>query len=290
MISIIAIPSVSLGDAGEASFSFTRIGVGSRPSALAEAMTAAGGDVNSAFYNPSLLNTLSSRNQVAFMYNTYLEDNHQSYLAAATRRSDYAVGAYLILGGVSDFERRVGPTPEPEGMFDENYFIGALTYARKLGNIDLGISGKYAYEKIDYQSASSMMFDAGISGRVNEEITLGAALKNIGTEPKFDSTSFPLSQEYRIGAAYKPIFFQQYLELMVDGVFYSDIDPKYNLGAEYNYKNYFTLRTGYGIGYESRSLSFGGGVTYRQFAFDYAFVGFKNDLGNTHRFTLLANF
>ncbi len=290
LAALLVIPSLVFADAGESSFRFLGIGVGSRPAAMAEAMTSASGEITSAFYNPALLNTIPGNNQVAFMHNRYFIDHNQNYLALGTRGSNYAVGGYLILGGVQDFERRTGPTEDPEGTFDENYFIGALTYARNIGMMEIGISAKYAYEKIDYAEASSIMLAAGIYGNLTEEISLGAAVKNIGTEPKFIDDSFPLSQEYRIGAAYKPFMLKQNFELFVDGVFYSDLEPKANFGAEYDFNDYFSLRSGYGIGYDSRSLSLGGGVGYRQFKFDYAFVGFKNDLGNSHRFTLIAGF
>lgn len=285
------IPALASGDAGESSFAFLRIGVGSRPAALAEAVTASGVDISSAYYNPALLNSFKGRNQVVFMYNSYIVDDSQNYLALGAKGGRYAVGGYMILGGVSDIERRSDiPSDEPSGTFDENFFTGAFTFAYDYGKINLGTNLKYAYEKIDYESATSVMFDAGISGNLNEEISLGAAIRNIGTEPKFINENFPLSREFRVGVAYKPISLLESITLLVDGVFYSDLEPKYNLAGEYSYADYFALRTGYGIGYDSRGLSLGGGVTYRQFKFDYAFVGFKNDLGSAHRFTLLATF
>lgn len=290
VIVLLMIPSLAFADAGESSFRFLGVGVGSRPAALAEAMTAASGEITSAFYNPALLNTFHGNNQIAFMHNKYFIDHNQNYLAVANKTSTYAVGGYVVLGGVNDLERRTGPSENPDGTFDENYFIGALTYARTISWFDIGFSAKYAYEKIDYADASSIMFDAGIYGRVNEEISLGAAVRNIGTEPEFSDVSFPLSQEYRLGAAYKPLMLEHKVEIFVDGVLFSDLEPKVNFGAEYNHKNYFLLRGGYGVGYDSRGLSLGGGIAYRQFNFDYAFVGFTNDLGNAHRFTLIASF
>jgi hypothetical protein len=289
-LALIMFPVLALADAGESSFAFLRIGVGSRPAALAEAVTASGTDISSAYYNPALLNSFKGKNQVMFMYNSYIIDDHQNYLALASKGRQYAIGGYLVLGGVTDIERRTQPSPEPEGTFDENYFIGAVTYARDVSRFNLGVSIKYAYEKIDYESATSLMFDAGFSSVLNDEFSLGGAVKNIGTEPEFTSEAFPLSKEFRIGIAYKPVSLIEDVTLMADGVFFSDLEPKFNLGGEYSYKEYFALRTGYGIGYDSRTLSLGGGVAYRQFKFDYAFVGFKNDLGSAHRFTLVATF
>jgi hypothetical protein len=280
----------SLGDAGEASFTFLRISAGSRPAALAEAVTASGSDITSAFYNPALLRSFDGNNQAVFMYNSYFQDVTQHYLSLAAKHNRLSLGGYLALGKVADIKRYTIPDIVPGGTFEENHFIGAAAGAYSLNKFDFGIALKYAYEKIDYQSASAVMFDAGIYMPLTDEIAAGAAAKNIGTKPKFVARSFSLAKEYRLGLAYKPVYFQQMVEFVGDVVFYSDIDTKINLGAEYNYKRYFVLRGGYGIGYDSRGISLGGGIFYRQFKFDYAFVGYKNDLGNAHRFTVGITF
>lgn len=285
----IAVSSV-FADTGDASFAFLRIAPGSRPAALAEAVTASGMDVTSAFYNPALIRSFDGNNQVAFMYNSYFVDASQNYLGFATKGGKYAIGGYLLLGGVPEFERRDLPSENPDGTFDESYFAGAITYGYSFSKFDLGLNVKYAYEKIDYESASSVMFDAGAACNITEELAGGAAIKNIGTEPKFLDESYPLSREYRLGLAYKPKSLNDNVRFLGDAVFYSDLQPKYNFGAEYYLPDLVTLRVGYGAGYDSRGLSFGGGLLYRQFKFDYAFVGYKNNLGSTHRFTLLANF
>jgi hypothetical protein len=286
----LAVTGITPASAGNSSFTFLRLGTGSRPAALAEAVTASGADITSAFYNPSLLNAFDGKNQVVFMHNSYFSDITENYLALASRGRQVAIGGYLILGRVEDFERRTGPDPEPSGTFDENNFVGAVTYARRFDNINVGLAFKYAYEKIDYASAGAVMFDFGLHTPLTDEISVGGAVKNIGTKPKFLIEAFELPREIRIGFAYKPNYFQRKLELLGDAAFYSDIDTKVNLGAEYAMGQYFNLRAGYGIGYDSRGISLGGGLFYRQFKFDYAFVGYKNDLGNAHRFTLAATF
>jgi len=287
---LISTSAALFADAGEASFIFLRLGPGSRPAALGEAVTASGGEITSAFYNPALLPSFKGNRQVAFMYNSYFMDVSQNYLSFASKGEKLAAGMYLLLGKIGDIERRNGPDTVANGLFDENHFYGAFNASYRFDKFDLGLAVKYAYEKIDYRSANSFMFDFGIAAPLNNEIKLGAAVKNIGGEPEFISESFALSKEYRLGVEYMPDFADQALGLMADAVFYSDIDTKINFGAEYDLHRYLTVRGGYGTGYDSRGLSLGGGLVYRYFNFDYAFVGFKNDLGNAHRFTLSALF
>jgi hypothetical protein len=286
----LVIPAIGLASAGNSSFTFLRLASGSRPVALGEAVTASGGDITSAFYNPALLSSFDGKNQVSFMHNSYFGDVTEDYLALASRGEKAAMGCYLILGKVADIERRTGPDPDPLGTFDENNFVGAMTYARRIDNVNFGVTLKYAYEKIDYSSANAVMFDFGLQMPLTDEISIGAAARNIGSKPKFEIETFDLPREFRVGLGYQPDYFQQRFKLIGDGVFYSDIDTKMNFGVEYTLGQYYALRAGYGLGYDSRGLSLGGGLFYRQFRFDYAFVNYKNDLGNAHRFTLTATF
>ncbi len=286
-----AFPRMVLASAGRSSFVFLRIGSGSRPASLAEAVTASGDDITSAFYNPSLLGAFSGKGQAVFMYNSYFSDVSQNYLGLAFKDNDLTIGGYLSLGKVADFERRDDvPSTTPLGNFDENNFIGALIISYEINGVDVGIAFKYAYEKIDYSSANAVMIDGGVRTNLNHEVAIGAAVKNIGTRPKFENKSYPLPNEYRLGLSYQPAFFQKAVEFTADAVFYSDIDPKYNFGVEYRHEQYFVLRAGYGADYDSRGLSVGGGLFYRTFRFDYAFVAYKNNLGNAHRFTVVAGF
>jgi len=285
-----AIPELALASAGSSGFIFLRISAGSRPASMGEAVTASGNDITSAFYNPALLRSFEGKNQVVFMYNSYFKDVTQNYLALASKGKNYSLGGYLALGRVAEFERWINPDTVSLGTFEENNFIGALSFSYSFNKIDLGLSCKYAYEKIDYRSTGAYMIDAGVFMPINKEFSAGIAVKNLGNKVKFITESYSLSREFRAGLSYKPIYFQQSLELVSDVVFYSDIDTKVNFGAEYKFNRSFALRAGYGIGYDSRGISFGGGVFYRQFKFDYAFVGYKNDLGSTHRFTVGAVF
>lgn len=287
---LIGLPASVFADAGRSTFAFLRIGNGSRPAALAEAVTASAGDVTSAFYNPALLGGFRGNNQIAFMHNQYFSDVTLDYLAFAGKRDRFTIGGYLALGGVGGFERRDHPDTIPSGEFGEDNFVAAASLAYDFGSVNAGMNLKYAYEKIDYASASAPMFDAGLSAAITDELTGGAAIKNVGGEPRFGDRNYPLSREYRLGVAYRPLYLQQNVTFVADGVAYSDLDSKLNFGVEYNYQRYFALRGGYGTGYDSRGVSLGGGIFYRKFVFDYAFVAYKNDIGNAHRFTVIATF
>jgi hypothetical protein len=293
IISLICIlPAIAIANSVSSSFIFLRVGCGSRPVALSEAVTASSSDITTAYYNPAALNSFTGNNQVAFMYNSYFQDVSQGFLSAGFKMNgNRALGFYLASGNIANIDRRGDvPTPDPLGQFDENNLLAAGLFAQKIGPVNTGLALKYAYEKIDYASAKAIMIDIGGQMPLTDELTAGLALKNLGTKPKFVDTSYDLPRDYRLGLSYKPIKFQGHLECLSDLVVANDSRPKYNFGVEYADQKLYAIRAGYGFPYDSRSISLGGGLNYKQFKFDYAFVPYKHDLGSTHRFTVLAAF
>jgi hypothetical protein len=288
---ICGLPGLIFANSAGSSFTFLRIGCGSRPVALSEAVTASATDITSAFYNPAALNSFTGNNQVAFMYSTYFQDVSQGFLAAGFKMKSSALGLYVASGNISNIDRRGDvPTPDPLGQFEENNLYAAGLYARRIGPVNAGLALKYAYEKIDYGSAKAVMIDLGGQMALTSEITAGLALKNLGSKPKFVDTAYDLPRDYRLGLSYKPVKFQSRIECLADLVLANESRPKYNFGVEYGDQKLYAIRAGYGFPYDSRSISLGGGLNYKQFKFDYAFVPYKHDLGNTHRFTLVACF
>lgn len=289
---LVAFPLVLSADHGSSSFVFLRVGAGSRPVALSEAVTASATDVTTAFYNPAALVSFDGNNQIAFMYNSYFKDVSFGFLAAGFKlKKNRAIGLYVASGKVANIERRGDiPSLEPMGNFDENNLFAAVLFAQKINRFSLGLAFKYAYEKIDFGSANAFMIDLGGQASLSDEITAGLAFKHIGTKPKFIDKSYQLPREYRMGLSYKPGTFKNRLECLAEGILFNDSRPKYNFGLEYGDNRIYALRIGYGVLYDSRGFTLGGGLIYRQFKFDYAFVPYKHDLGNAHRFTLTATF
>ena len=271
------------------SFTFLRMGNGARPAALSEAVTALPGDITSAFYNPGTLAVFDGKNQLAFAHNSFFGDVSQNMIYAGFKGTGLTFGGYISAGSIGKIQRRGDiATPEPLGEFSEDNFVAAFMLGASKRELSIGLALKYAYDKIDYASANSFMFDLGFLYRIDSQLRLGAALKNFGTKPKYIDESYQLATEYRLGLSYKPRILKEKIELAADGVFFNDnTDSKINLGIEYQEPALFALRAGYGFGYDSRGFSVGAGLIHKMLKFDYAFVPYKNDLGNTHRFTLI---
>jgi len=274
---------------GQNAFEFMLIGAGSRASAMGEAFTAVSGDVGAPFFNPASAGVISGR-EVSFTHIAYMKDVTIEQFSFLVRRSEFRFGGALNVGRVANIERR-GTTPsgEPLGFFDEHDVTAGVFWGLPVTEkLSIGNSVKFAYEKLDLQDASALAIDLGSFYNLTREVALGASLRNLGTRPKFIDESYELPREIRIGASYRRGEDFPYIIVSADYVKpeWGDKSSKFNVGGEYNYQNMAFLRAGGYFGYDSRSISLGAGMAYRNYYFDYSFVPLKNNLGNTHRFTL----
>jgi hypothetical protein len=283
--------AVASGQTGQTSFDFLLIGLGSRAAAMGEAYTAVGGEIGAAYFNPASAGHLKDT-EFSLMHVNYLTDVSMDHFMVISHAQRFHYGLGLYYGKVSDIQRRGDtPTDEPLGTFDEHNFAASFIWALPVSErFYLGNSIKWAYEKLDLSSASALGLDFGVYYMLNPNLDFGTALRNLGTKPKFDSTSFDQPLELRFGLAYHllPRNRTSGLLLAADYILpkWGNDKTKVALGFEYSYNNLVALRMGYDFGYDSRNFSIGGGITYTNYYFDYAFVPSKNNLNDTHRFTL----
>jgi len=271
--------------AGTSGLSFLKLGIGARPTGMGEAFTAISGDIFSLYWNPAGV-ARHTGTEFAFMHNQWFQDVSLEYAAFCFGYKKNVFGLSLTLSQVANLERREGPTENPISYFDEHDMSLGFSWARKINDkLDLGISTKFLYEKIDFSSATGLGFDLGGIYRLRSNIQIGGAILNLGSKIKFEQESFNLPARYKIGAAYlgHEKYFNGDFILSMDLVKPNDNDLKVHLGGEYTYKEKFTLRSGYQIGYDDRNISLGLGLKIKKYAIDYAFVPFSSDLGNSHR-------
>lgn len=275
--------------AGTSGLTFLKIGVGARASGMGEAFTSISGDIYSLYWNPAGI-AQHKRIEFAFMHNEWFQDISLEYGALCFGYNDKNVlGVGLTLNQVKDLERRERPTEEPLSYFDQHALSLSFSWGRKLNQkIDLGLSAKFLYEKIDFSSATGLGFDLGGIYYLRPDLQIGGVILNLGPKMKFENEEFNLPTIYKIGGAYsgEENYFKGSFILSLDLVKPRDNDLKIHLGGEYTYKEMFTLRSGYQIGYDEKNISVGLGLKINKYAIDYAFVPFSSDLGNSHRFSI----
>jgi len=293
VVLVILLSSVTFGasipdKAGTSGLSFLKLGIGARPTGMGEAFTSISGDIFSLYWNPAGV-ARHTGTEFAFMHNQWFQDVSLEYAAFCFGYKKNVFGLSLTLSQVANLERREGPTENPISYFDEHDLSLVFSWSRKINDkLDLGVSTKFLYEKIDFSSATGLGFDLGGIYRIRSNIQFGGAILNLGSKMKFEQESFNLPTSYKIGAAYlgHEKHFNGDFILSMDLVKPNDNDLRVNLGGEYTYKEKFTLRSGYQIGYDDKNISLGLGLKIRKYAIDYAFVPFSSDLGNSHRISV----
>ena len=271
--------------AGESGLAFLKFGFGARNVAMSDLGVVAANDLTSLNYNPSLI-ALNSKTQLSFTHNSLFQDLNSEMFGASFSVFGLPVAIGINTTTIANIEVRSQPG-DVESLFSAHYFAGSISTAYEIiNNFYTGATVKYLYENIFSDDANGLGFDFGISyqGLVNG-LSLGAALRNIGSMNELRSQSTKLPTDLRIGAAYNfPITnsrldftlltgFQKYLE---------QTDSHIHIGGEVVYDKMFAVRVGYASGYDSKSISTGFGIKWKGINLDYAFVPFKYGLGDSH--------
>ena len=200
-------------------------------------------------------------------------------------------GRFYLHGGirlatVSDLEAREFASLIPDAYFDAHdvSFKGGLAYAIT-DRISAGIAMGWFIEKIEAYRGDVFNVDFGLSYQPRDNLHLGASVTNLGSDfmltlsGEGSSREVSLPTTYRIGGSYQYDLYLGAVDLVVVD---DELHP--HLGAEANLHEYFSARTGYMFGYDSKNFTAGVTFKHRNISVDYAFVPYSNDLGTTHLF------
>ena len=203
-----------------------------------------------------------------------------------------------------------------KGEFDSYEAALAFSYGTKPSrSLSTGLSAKIVYSHLADQGAgmergkgsgSSFALDAGLLYQL-KRFSLGTALTNLGPNIAYIdlSQSDPLPRNLAVGLAYRIVdtpfnrltaTFEVNKELVgLDDPISEEIDQAIeNMGIEYWYGSYVSLRAGYIYDYYGgiKTPTFGAGLQYSRFRFDFAYIPSSEDvaLANTMRFSMTGRF
>ena len=294
-------PVAAAYEPGTSGLLFLRLGVSERAAGMGEAYTALATDATALYWNPAGLASLE-RTQVHLMHNEWISSVRQEFvgLAHPTPLGTFAVGVTGLT--MDDMERREElPSSEPLGHFSAFDIAVHGGFGRQiLEGLDAGIAIKWVYSRLDEENAKGFLVDLGIRHEaVIPGLTMAASLLHFGSKFSYVAEEFDAPRTIKLGAAWRAPFTPEDsdLHLAYDLLLLSDSDTesdadlgaskalnaRHHLGAEYDFRRLAALRLGYKLGYDSQSFSFGAGLRWHQFQFDYAFLPVDNDLGNSHR-------
>lgn len=299
------------------------IPVGSRGIATGGAMLSTITGLESIYYNPAGLN-LQEGSEAMFSYMNYIADINVTYFAAGTNLGD--MGSIALSYKTLDFGKIPITTIEfPDGTgytYSPSFLTLGLTYSKIITDrISVGTNLKLISETIENTSATGFVVDVGVQYRFNNQLSIGASLKNVGTNMTYSGsdlvqhTSVPgsdpgtgsgtfaiVAEEFQIpsyfelSAAYK-LQFNEQNNLLLGSAFTANnaLEDKMNFGLEYAFMNTLFLRGGYSHLIENNQNSIFGftagvGVNYNVsdigITFDYAFRSVKDFPTANHIFTV----
>lgn len=294
------------GDKGTSGAAFLKIAPSARPAGMGEAFAGVADDINAMYYNPAGLGTLK-RVEVTGSHSALFQDMSYDYAALsvpllAWQKDQRPKNLYGTLGfsvanlSVSNIERRsVNETDAPSDTFGSSDFAYSLTYGLAVPDtgLSLGVTAKYIDQQIDTVKATAFGMDVGALYRTGRA-GFAAGVRNAGTQSKFVAQADSIPLTLFTGVGYK---------LSDDWIGSVELDqPRDNsvilgLGTEYRHDFGDKIVGAARFGYNSRNtdaggfsgLSFGLGLGYSNFAFDFALVPF-GDLGNTYKYSLGVKF
>jgi len=298
---------------------FLKIGMGARYVGMGEASVACVNDAYSVYWNPAGLTELSSVN-LSLTNVDWIMDVQLNHVTFGKPLGDYSAFG-VSLTALSMGEMEVTTVEHPEGTgetFTSSSYSLSLGYARKLTDrFSVGINGKYIWERISEERASGFAFDFGTLFYTGfKSLRIGMNIANLGPEMKMDGPElgayydpqpenpnyddvksklavdpYDLPLTFRFGLAYDLIESpESKLTLSVEAKHPNDNIQQASFGGEYQWKELFSLRTGYKFNYEEEGLTFGGGVKLKagektNLDINYAWADFSR-LQNVHRFSL----
>lgn len=298
---VLFVGSCLAGGIGTTGAQFLKIGTGARPVAMGCAFSAVADDLNAIYWNPAGLAAQKDR-QISASYHKYFQDVNIGFMGYSQNIFDRGtLGVGLNYLSVSDIEKRIADTDEPDGEFGASDSAVYISYGdekilgKYLEGLLVGFNLKFIHQKIEDETAQSYAFDIGTLYKTPiQNFTASLGIYNFGSKVKFVDESDPLPLNIRLGLAYR--LFNNTLLLAADVDDYIIDERIYTqIGAEYSFRQILLVRAGYKLGMDSNKLGestgLGTGIGFNiwNIMLDYAYAPF-GELGDTHRVSVSTKF
>jgi hypothetical protein len=302
-------------------FAFDDFPVGARPSAFSGAFAAVSDDVNSLYYNPAGLATMTSP-QVTAYYTRLLPNLSDGSNAGLTFM---AYGHPLGKDGKWGTAGAGYTELSLQGLFDEQTYTAGYAKTLPWMNISVGANAKILSRKYGEtadtldagqtlnpavrlgisdpafnggKSSEKTSFDLGALARPLPNLSVGASLLNVNTPDMGLSSTDRVPMVTRLGADYTFPFLKAVADLTRRRYIGGQTDNRIAAGVErgWVFQRYGELRIRGGAGIGSRAwrqISMGMGYEVNGFGIDYVYqipLGSFSGQGNTQQISLSFRF
>lgn len=326
-LAIFSINLFSQTKVGSTAAPFLNIGIGPRAIGMGGGFAATANDVTALYWNPAGISR-TEYNEAMFAHTKWFADITFNWAGAKLNLGDYgAVGlsvTYLDYG-----KMEVTTLKEQDGtgeFFTAKDMSIGLSYAYNLTDrFSIGGSVKYINQSIWNTSANALAFDIGtLFYSEIFDMRIAATISNFGTDMRLtgkdllvlydvDPTiygnndqilanlrtdGYPLPLLFRVGVAMDVLNSPMHrMTLGVDALHPNDNAESLNIGGEYVFNNFISLRAGYKnlfLKNSQEGLTLGIGIKYDfsqgyGFSFDYAYQDF-GILKNTQHLSISVRF
>ncbi len=301
---LLVLPTVALGAGGFAKVGtfggqFLKIGTSARATGMGSAYTGVVDDASAVFWNAGgLVNVLG--NEVAVNHVTWAADTKLSSLVVAFNPRSIP-GTFAISARsywMDPMLVRTAYNPEGTGeTFDAGMSTFGLSYARFFTDkFSAGVTLNYLHMGLAEVAVNSGALDFGIMYRIGiKDLKLGMTIQNLGGNYKYDERESKLPVIFKVGASFT-VFHTENQALLGSIEFAHPADnlERANAGMEYALNDYFFLRGGYHINYDTDGIAGGFGAAVptgesTRLVADYSAVDMAA-LGIAHRITVRVIF
>ena len=312
---------------GSTAAPFLNIGIGPRAVSMGGAIAATANDVTALYWNPAGI-SVTPYNEVLFSHTRWFADITFNW-AGAKINLDGMGTVGLSLTYLDYGKMEVTTMREQDGtgeFFGARDMSIALSYAYSLTDrFSIGGSVKYVNQSIWNSSADAIAFDVGTLFTSDlMGLRIGATISNFGTDMRLsgkdllvlydvdpniygnndqilanlNTDSYPLPLLFRVGVAMDLLNTDNHkFTVGADALHPNDNAESINVGAEYTFGNFISIRAGYKsllLKNTEEGLTLGAGVRY-DFTnnlgvnFDYAYQDFGL-LDYTQHFSISIRF
>ncbi|HEX3072540.1 MAG TPA: PorV/PorQ family protein [Ignavibacteriales bacterium] len=327
LLSISCVSAFGQSKTGTTIGQFLKIEPSARGAAMGNAFTSQAGEASAAFFNPASLGRMLE-SDVQFTHNEWLADINYNYAALALSLENIGTLALNVIS-LNSGEIDVRTVEQPLGTgerYEVTNFALGLGYGVMLTDrVSAGIVVNYIQETIWHSSLNNFAVNLGVQYELaGTGIILGASVSNFGPRAKYDGRDLYidvdldpdkhgdndlLPSELRMDEYSLPTVFRVGISapfklgnshkftIAADAIHPNDNMEKVNVGAEWEFKEMFSLRGGYRDLFLPQSeggLTLGAGIrmsmieTYNV-RFDYAWSDYGR-LNDVHRMSIGFSF